>query len=202
MRGSSHFRHKSLDLMAFHHRGVVRIRDHCVLRRQLVGVADHAEQALALGHTVDGELGVEDLVAAVFAVGLREHHQFHVGGVALEARERGHKVVDFIIGQGQAEAGVGGLQGSAATGQHIHMLHGRGLQFGEQGGGGAAVGHHGLGHAVVQQGGDLGQLLGRQLGRLAQQACLEADAVLGNALHPADGNAAVARNVGGLGGPG
>ena len=39
--------------MAFHDRGVVRIRNHRVLGRQLVGVADHAEQALVLRHTVD-----------------------------------------------------------------------------------------------------------------------------------------------------
>ena len=89
--------------MAFHDRGVVRIRNHRVLGRQLVGVADHAEQALVLRHTVDGELGVENFVAAVLAVGLREHHQLHISGVALQAREGGHEVVDFIVGQRQAK---------------------------------------------------------------------------------------------------
>ena len=54
----------------------------------------------------------------------------------------------------------------------------------------------------MQQGGDLAQLFGCQLGRPAQQAGFQADAVFGDALHTANGDAAVARNVGGLGGPG
>ena len=67
---------------------------------------------------------------------------------------------------------------------------------------GSAVGHHRFGHAVVQQGRYLTQLLGGQLGRLAQQPRLQADAVFGGALDPANGQTAVARNVGGLGSPG
>ena len=142
----------------------------------------------------------------MLAVGLGKHHQLHIGGVARQAREGGHEVVNFIFGQRQAKAGVGGLQGLPAlfraTGQHIDMLHGRGLQLGEQRGSGSAVGHHRFGHAVVQQGRYLTQLLGGQLGRLAQQPRLQADAVFGGALDPANGQTAVARNVGGLGSPG
>ena len=41
---------------------------------------------LRLRHAVDREVGVEDLVAAVLAVGLREHHQLDVGRVAAAAR--------------------------------------------------------------------------------------------------------------------
>ena len=173
-----------------------------MLGRELVGVADHAEQALVLRHTVDGEFGVEDLVAAVFAVRLGEHHQFHIGGVALEAVEGVDEVVDLVIGQSQAKAGIRSFQRSAAARQHVHMLHRRGLQLGEQGCSSAAVSHHRFGHAVMQQGGDLAQLLGGQLGCLAQQARFQANAVLSDALDAADGDAAVARNVGGLGGPG
>lgn len=82
------------------------------------------------------------------------------------------------------------------------MLHRRGLQLGEQGCSSTAVSHHRFGHAVMQQGGDLAQLLGGQLGCLAQQARFQAETVFGDALHAADSDAAVARNVSGLGGPG
>jgi hypothetical protein len=58
---------------------------------------------------------IEDLLAAALAVGLREHHELDVGGIASERAERIHKVVDLIIGQGQAPGGVGLLQRSAAT---------------------------------------------------------------------------------------
>jgi hypothetical protein len=67
----------------------------------------------------------------VLAVGLREHHQLDVGGVALQAGEGVDQVVDLVVGQRQAPLLVGGLQRGAAAAQHIHKLHGRGLQ-GEQ----------------------------------------------------------------------
>ena len=92
----------------------------------LVRVADHAKHALLLSHAVDGELGVENLVAAVFAVGLGKHHQFHVGRVASQCREGIHQVIDLVGGQGQAPVLVGTFQRGLATAQHIHMIHGRG----------------------------------------------------------------------------
>ena len=70
-----------------------------VYKRQLVGddraltgdglgVPDHPEQRPGLDDPVDDEVGVEDLVAAVLGVGLREHHQLDVAGVAPEPGER------------------------------------------------------------------------------------------------------------------
>ena len=82
-----------------------------MLRVRLVGVADHAEQAHRLRLPVDAELGVENLVAAMLAVGLREHHQFDIGRVALQLRERLHQVVDLVRGERQTELGIGRLQG-------------------------------------------------------------------------------------------
>ncbi|KAF1033478.1 MAG: hypothetical protein GAK34_03561 [Delftia tsuruhatensis] len=155
---------EALDLMAFHDGGVVRVGHHRVLGRDLVRVADHAEQALVLGHAVNGELGVEDLVAAVLAVGLREHHQLHVRGIALQALEGVDQVVDLVVGQCQAPLAVGSLQRRAAAAQHIDELHGSGFQGGEQLLGLGARGEDRFGHAVVQQGRDLRGLLGRQLG--------------------------------------
>ena len=100
-------RHKALDRAAFHDRGVVGIRHQHVLGMGLVRVADHAEHAAALRLPIDGELRVEYLVAAMFAIGLGKHHQLHIGGIALQAGERLDQVVDLIVGQRQSEAHIG-----------------------------------------------------------------------------------------------
>ena len=192
---------EAFNLAAFHHRGVVRIRHQHVLGVGLVRVADHAKQAVGLGHAVNGELGVENLVAAVLAVGLGEHHEFDVGGVALQLGEGLHQVVHFVVGQRQAKLGVGGQQRGLAAAQHVDMRHGRGRQAGKQAMRRGALEHHALGHAVMQQGGHLRQLrLGQ--GRLAQQSGFEADAVFGDALDPVHRQAAIVGNVGGFGSPG
>ena len=171
-----------------------------MLGAELVRVADHAEQALGLGHAVDGELGVENLVAAVLAVGLREHHQLDVGRVALETCERGDQVVNFVFGQGQAPGFVGFFECSAATAQHVHMVHGRRLERREQGSRLIAAGHGRLGHAVVQHRSHLAELFSAQFGG-AQQARLEGQTVFGQTLDSAHSKSAVVGNVGGLGRP-
>ena len=98
-----------------------------MLGASLVRVADHAKHALALGDTVNGELGVEDFVAAVLAVGLSKHHQLHIGRVALQLREGLHQVINFVRCQSQAKLGVGYFQRCFAALQHIDMGHGGGL---------------------------------------------------------------------------
>ena len=103
-----------------------------MLRVGLVRVTDHAEQAHVLRLAVNRESGIEDFVAAVLAVGLRKHHQLHVGRVALQLGESLHQVVDFIQGQRQAKLTVGSHQRRLATFQNIHMHHRRGGQFSEQ----------------------------------------------------------------------
>jgi hypothetical protein len=195
-------RDEALDRRAFHHRGVVRIGDHRVLRVLFLGMADHREQALGLGLAVDGELGVEDLVATVLAVGLREHHQFDIAGVAPQAGESFDEVVDLVLGQRQAEAGVGGHQGLAAAGLHVDLRHRLGRQFAEQAGRLRDGGEHRFGHAVVQRNGHGRQRVAFDRGRLADQRRLELQVVLGHALDPAQRQAAVVGDVGGLGGPG
>ena len=145
---------KALDGPAFHHRRIVRISHQHVLRVGLVGVADHAKHAGALGGAVDAEVGIEDFVAAVLAVGLGEHHEFDVAGVALQLHKGLEQVIDFVIGQGQAKAGVGLLQGAAASAQHVAIVHGRGQQGLEQAGQVAAFAPNAFGHAVMQQGSD------------------------------------------------
>jgi hypothetical protein len=56
---------------------------------------------------VDHPGGVEDLVAAVFGIGLGEHHQLDVGRVAAGLGEDVEQVIDFVVGQRQAERAVG-----------------------------------------------------------------------------------------------
>ena len=199
-------RHPALDGVALHHRGVVGVGDDGVLRRHLLGVADHAEERQRLRFTVDGELGVEDLVAAVLAVGLREHHQLDVAGVAAQLLEGGDEVVDLVVGERQAPGAVGFLERRAAAGLHRHVRERLGLLVVEEVGGVLARQQHAFGHAVMQQVGAGQQLLlGQRLGAAGQpgqQPGLEREAELGDALHPVQGQAAVVGDVGGLGGPG
>jgi hypothetical protein len=196
----------ALHRAAFHHRRVVVVGDDGVLRVELLGVADHAEHRQRLLFAVDDELGVEDLVAAVLAVGLGEHHQLDVGRVALQAGEGLDQVVDLVVRQRQAEGGVGGLQRRAALAQHVHMGHRLGRLLVEQVGRGLALEGHALGHAVVQQQRAGLQFLGAQrlgaAGQAAHQPALELQAVFGDPLDAVDGQAAVVGDVGGLGGPG
>jgi hypothetical protein len=137
----------------------------------------------------------------VLAVGLREHHQLHIGGVAIQSCEGFDQVVDFVIGQGQAPGLVGLFQRSATATQDIHMVHGRRVQRREQSGSITSAGHGRLGHAVVQHSGHLAQLLCSQFG-CAEQARFQGQAVFGQALHAAHIKTAVVGDVGRLGRPG
>ena len=186
--------------MPVHHRGIVRIGHLHELRMQLVGVADHAEQAFFLLFTVDDKVGVEDLVPAVFAVGLGEHHQFHVGWVALQLGESINQVIHLVVGQGQAKRLVGRSQSGPTTAQHIHLRHRRGLFLIKQLVGRCTLKHHAFGHAVVQQVGNLLQLRVWQTG-LAQQGRFQYQGVFNQSFDAFDLQPAIARNVGGFGGP-
>ena len=172
-----------------------------MLRVGLVRVADHAEQAAVLRHAVDGELRVENLVAAMFAIGLREHHQLHVGRVAPQLGEGRDQVVHLVIRQRQAKLHVSHFERCTMVTQHVHMRHGGGMQLSEQAAGMSAVKHGAFGHAVVQQVGHLIQLRWRQRFG-AQQTRGQRQPVLHQTLDPAHSQAAVVGDVGGLGGPG
>ncbi len=120
----------------------------------LIGVLDHAEQAFFLALTVDVPTGVEDLVAAVLGVGLGEHHQFDVVGVAPQSFETGDQVIDFVLGKRQAQGDVGGLECGATATQYIDGRERLGLGVAEQAGGLFKLAQHDLRHAVVQRVGD------------------------------------------------
>ncbi|MCY1238811.1 hypothetical protein D9M72_515690 [compost metagenome] len=141
-------------------------------------------------------------MAAVLAVGLREHHQLDVAGVAAQAGEGFDEVVDFVFRQRQAEAGIGRHQGVAAARLHVDLRHRLGRQFAEQAGRLFDGGEHRFGHAVVQRAGHGGERVAFEHRGLADQRRLQLQVVLGDALYAAQRQAAVVGDVGGLGGPG
>src|SRR4030067_2387749 len=71
------------DAPALDDRGVVLVGAERALGIGGVGLADHAEQRIGLRLAVNDPVGVKNLVAAVLGIGLREHHKFDVGGIAL-----------------------------------------------------------------------------------------------------------------------
>ena len=146
-----HAGHPPRGTMPFHHRCVVRVGGQHAVGRVGVGVPDHREQGLRRRPAVDQPVGVEHLVPAVFGVRLREHHQFHVRGVAAHGGELLREIVDLAVGQRQPKRPVAVHQRLCTLAQHIH----RGQRFraaaGEQRGLPGRVGYHGLGHAVMEQ---------------------------------------------------
>ena len=122
---------------------------------QLLGIADHLEQRDVLLFAVDGPLAVENLVAAVFAVRLREHHQFDVGRVALQRLERVDEIVDFVVGEREAQFHVCRFQRTASVTEDIDGLQRLGRQFVEEMQRVIARGRHAFRHAVVQRRRDL-----------------------------------------------
>src|SRR4029078_4658650 len=75
--------------------GVVAVGGQHAARAGLGAAPYHLEQRLRLRFALDGELRVEDLVTAVLAVRLREHHQLDVGGIATQPVIRVDQVGDL-----------------------------------------------------------------------------------------------------------
>ena len=179
---------------AFKHRGVILVGREHIVAVQLVGVLDHLEQRFGLFNAVDGPLGVEDLVAAMFRVGLGEHIQLDVVGVAPQLVEAGHQVIDLVFGQRQPHVDVGLGQRLAATLLNIHAAQWRRLVVSKERLGTVQRRQHRFHHAVVDEGGELLPL------RFAQCRL----GVIGDAAFDTlnVGQATVVGDVGGLGGPG
>ena len=183
--GSIRSRAETRRRITFHHRGVVAVGGQCVLRRVRMGVLDHAEQGLRLVFAFDGPGRVEYLVAAVLGIGLREHHQFDIRGVATQLAVTQAQVVDLVLGQGQAQTLVGRFQRTQRN-----AFQGAARRRGEQRGGLFARRQQGLGHRIMQQLRQGGGVL----------PALQVDA--GTALHALDRQACAAQQFGGLAGPG
>ena len=88
----------------------------------------------------------------MLAVGLREHHQFDIGRVALRPDESFQQVIDLVFGQRQPQIGVGFLQRRPAAGQYADKCQWLRFQFAEQAGRVIALAQHRFGHPVMQQG--------------------------------------------------
>ncbi len=188
-------REVALAQRAFDDGRVVAIGAEHAFRILRVRVADHREQRLRLLLAVDDPVRVEDLVAAVLGVRLREHHELHVRGIALQRREVGHQVVDLVVREREAEIHVRFDQRIAAGGQRYLAQGTRGLVR-EQARGLAASQQHRLRHTVEQRRRERAQLV---RGKLLRRGQGPHDATL-DAQHRIQ--AADMRNVGRLARPG
>ena len=119
---------------------------------QLVGVLDHLEQRAIPRGTVDFPGGVENFVAAVLGVGLCEHHQLDVVGIAAEGLEVFDQVVDLVIGEGEAEGAVCLDQRGSALRENGHAGHGARSGVMKKSIAGGDVAENDLRHAVVEAG--------------------------------------------------
>jgi len=176
--------------VAFDDRCVVLVRGERELRRLRVRVLDHPEQRQRLRLAVDGPVGVEDLVAAVLGIGLREHHQLGVGRIAAELGVAGLQVLDLVGRQGQAQAQV--RRGQGGGGDAFERARG---QLHEQLRGVLARGQQRLRHRVVQRARQLRPARvagGRQAGQVQAQAALD----------PLHRQAGTLHDLGGLARPG
>ena len=68
-------------------------------------------------------------MAAVFGIGLSEHHQFDIGGITLGFSESFSEVIDFIFTHCQTHREVGISQSLAAFFEQVHCYHGFAGQF-------------------------------------------------------------------------
>ncbi len=145
---------EAADATSLEDRGVVAVGDDSAAWRLDVRRPDHVEQRRVLCDAVDGPARVENLVPAVFRVGLREHHQLDVGRITSELPEGVDQVVDFVFRQCKSERNIRVRQCSSPAGKHRHRLHGFACEFGEQL---RRIGRRvddTFRHPVVQDGGD------------------------------------------------
>ena len=147
-------RKEALRWSAFDDRGVVGIGHHRALRIGGMGRADHAEQRGVLRLAVEGPGGIEDLVAAVFGVGLREHHQLDIGRIATGCGKRLEQIIDFVGRQRQTHRGIGLVERSTTLGTDRNGLQRLARQVGKERRDVARVlsrRDHRFGHSVVKE---------------------------------------------------
>ena len=114
-------------------------------------VADHREQRLRLRDAVDDELGVEDLVAAVLGVRLREHHQLDIGRIAPEALEGRRAGSRSHRPRAPAPVAVGRSAAPRVRPRAQCACSGAGAAALNSAVAAAAFGNTALGHAIVQR---------------------------------------------------
>ena len=117
-----------------------------------MGFADHAEQGFLARFAIQHPRRIENLVAAMLGIGLREHHELNVSRIAPGFdHEEFDEVVNFIFGEREAQASVGLDQRLSSTGEQIDRRHRLGREMAEEFGGPGKIGKDILGHPVMQQ---------------------------------------------------
>ena len=156
-------RHQPRPGPALDDRGVVAVRGddplRCVLRRRL----DHPEQPLVLRLAVDDPRRVEDLVAAVLGIRLREHHEFRIGRIASQLPVTAGEVFDLFAGQREPEFYVGPVERRGALRRQRDGRDRYRIVGGKQRLAFAAARKHRLGHPVRQQAAEREHLAVRHL---------------------------------------
>ena len=145
------------DLLPFQNGGVVRIGDHGACGRGGVGFANHAEETVRLRLVVDNPVGVEDFVAAVLGIGLREHGQFGVRRVAPAVLIVRQQVIEFVFRERQPQRAVGLFQRRAPVFPHGNAAQRGGRIVVKQAFGFLHVQQQGFGHAVKERRGSRGE---------------------------------------------
>ena len=136
---------------AFDDRRIVGVSNDGAARMPFVRIANHGEQRLGLRLAVYHPVGVENLVAAMLGIRLREHHELDVGGITLQPLEVLPQVFDFVVGKRQAHFAVGGLQSRHAASHDIDGTKRLRLVMLKQLPCFIEGAQHGLRHAVMNQ---------------------------------------------------
>ena len=143
---------QTFDFSPLENRGVIRINHHVPRRMCRMGFADHAEQGFLARFAIQHPRRIENLVAAMLGIGLREHHELNVSRIAPGFdHEEFDEVVNFIFGEREAQASVGLDQRLSSTGEQIDRRHRLGWEMAEEFGGPGKIGKDILGHPVMQQ---------------------------------------------------
>jgi hypothetical protein len=182
---------KARHLGALDDRGIVGIGDDGPGRVRRVRFADHAEQRFVARLAVEDPGGVEDLVSTVLGIGLREHRQLDIGRISPGGEEELEQVIEFVVGQREAEPRVGFNEGVPAAGQEVDEGERLRRDVAKEVAGLREVVENGFQHAIMEQGGDAFP------GRRQDLAAAAVDAVGDAALDPLDHlQAAVVGDVG------
>ena len=142
---------EAIDARAFDHRRIVRIRDDGALRVRRMRRANHREQALVLRHAVDDPGRVEDFMAAVLRIRLREHHQLDIGRIAVKCAKCAIEIIDFVRRKRESKRRVGIFERHATLCEQRYRRQRTRLEMREQSAGAGKIVEHGLGHAVVKE---------------------------------------------------
>ncbi len=129
---------------------IVRIGRKHAFRCVGVRVLDHLKEALVGGLSLDDPVGIEDFVPAMLRVGLREHHELHVRGIAADRAELLDEVDDLIVRQRQTQITIRGFERRRGIDTQIDPRHRPWLMLIEQCFRRHRVEHDGFHHPVVQ----------------------------------------------------